>query len=130
MTTPTEIQNQQVPNDVKSSENAIAVRPHTDIVENDGHFLMTVDLPGVTKEDLEITIERNVISISGNSHFRVPENFQAAAGSPLQRRFERSFRLSDEIDQSNIDAELKDGLLTVRLSKSPKARKVKLEVKS
>lgn len=116
---------------VKSSQSqrSVKLRPRVDILEHADHFLMTVDLPGVAKEDLDVTLEKDELSILGIAKFDLPEDYELVSGNRYDRRYERVFRISDEIDRDGIEIESKNGVASFKLPKSIKAKKTKLPVK-
>lgn len=116
--------NKQVP----QQNQRVRLRPRVDILEHSDHFLMLVDLPGVSKEDLEVTLEKDELQIHGLAKSAMPEGYQFVAGNRYDRSFERTFRISDEIDRDGIEVELKNGVAHFRLPKSVKAQKVKLAI--
>lgn len=111
------------------SQRSIKLRPRVDILEHTDHFLMTVDLPGVAKEDLDVTLEKDQLSIQGVAKFDLPEGYELVSGNRYDRRYERVFRISDEIDRDGIEIESKNGVAVFRLPKSVQAKKTKLTVK-
>ena len=95
--------------------------PEVDIYENKDEYVLEADMPGVTKEGLELTLDGQVLTIIGH---RSPE---AVQGNPLYREsqhydFRRVFELDPAIDTGKINAKMDKGILIVRM---PKAEKVK-----
>ena len=109
----------------RSQESFVA--PPVDIYETqDGLFVMT-DLPGVAKDDLDIKVEDNVLTIQGATS-------QSMRRSLVAREYElvgffRQFELSDSVDQTKISAELKHGVLKLYLPKPEEAKPRKIDVK-
>ena len=105
-------------------------QPTVDIVEDEKEYLIKAELPEVKKEDVKLTVENGVLTLSGERKFEKEENnkkyhrIERAYGS-----FVRSFSLPDDADDGKVTAESKDGLLTVRLAKNEKARPKTIEVK-
>jgi HSP20 family molecular chaperone IbpA len=104
--------------------------PAVDIFENDTTITVLADMPGLKAQDLEIDLRDSVLTLTG----RV-----ASSDSPLQssvlREYEsgtyfRQFTLAETIDQSKIDAQLKDGVLRLELPKVEKARPRQITVRS
>jgi len=97
--------------------------PLVDISENDKEFLIKAELPEVKKEDVKVTVEKGVLTLSGERKIEKEEKttkfhrVERAYGS-----FLRSFGLPEGIDPAKVGAEFKDGLLLVRLPKSEKAK--------
>jgi len=104
--------------------------PLVDITEDDKEYLIKAELPEVMKEDVKVSVQDNVISISGERKFEKEEKgkkyhrVERAYGS-----FYRSFTLPEDADGGIVAAEFKDGVLKVRLPKSEKAKPKSIEVK-
>jgi HSP20 family protein len=104
--------------------------PLVDITEDDKEYLIKAELPEVKKDEVKVTVENGVLTISGERKFEKEEQnkryhrVERAYGS-----FTRSFSVPDDADAAKVGAEFKDGVLTVRLAKSEKARPKSIEVK-
>jgi len=97
--------------------------PSVDIVEENGKFVLTAELPGVKKEDVKINIQDNTLTIEGekkSSKETKDENYSRS--ERFYGKFSRSFTLSSEIDADKIKADFEHGVLTINL---PKTEKVK-----
>lgn len=104
-----------------------AWQPKVDIFEDEDALVLEADMPGVKREDLELTIENNVISLSGERKMeerKESENYHRVERS--YGSFTRSFTLPRTVDTEKVKAEFKDGVLTVSLPKreETKARKI------
>lgn len=102
------------------------ISPAVDIFETDHALTLVVDLPGVGKEQLELGIERNLLTIESLSH-------NEEATRHLHREFGNSgyyrrFHLPDNLDLNQTTAELKDGVLTLTLPKAAAAKPRRIEV--
>jgi HSP20 family protein len=106
--------------------------PVADITETDKEYLIKAELPEVKKEDVKVTLDNGVITISGE---RRQEKEQKEANEirieSFYGTFSRSFSLPDNIDAKSIQAESKDGVLKVRIPKTKAAepKKIAVEVK-
>ena len=104
--------------------------PAADITEDDNEYLIKAELPDVKQEDVRVTVENGVLTISGERKFEKEEKnkryhrIERAYGT-----FVRSFTLPDDADAENVKAEFKNGILTVHLPKSEKAKPKQIEVK-
>lgn len=104
--------------------------PEVDILESPDRITLTVDMPGVDEKSLDITLEKNVLSIYGTVDPEIPEKFRAAAGEYCIGDYERKFTISREIDGDNIRASVKDGVLRLTLPKIDQAKARKISVSS
>lgn len=107
-------------------------RPVADITETDKEYLIKAELPEVKKEDVKITLEEGVITISGER--RKEQEFKNANEIRVESSygsFSRSFALPDNIDAKSITAESKDGVLKVHVPKTtvakPEVRKIEVK---
>jgi HSP20 family protein len=103
------------------------LRPPVDIYETPEGLVLMADLPGVTKEGLQVHVDGNLLTISGKANHTAP-------GDVIYREYEltnfyRQFELNEEIDREKISAELKHGVLTLRLPKTEKAKPKQIEVR-
>lgn len=106
------------------------IRPAVDIFEDDTGITLLADMPGVSKERLEVTIDGDSLSIVGNVAIDLPESMDALYADVQTTRYQRSFSLSRELDGENVDAHLKHGLLTLRIPKKEEHRPRKITVHS
>jgi HSP20 family protein len=99
-------------------ERNVFFTPRVDILENEKQFEVHMALPGLKKEEIKIEVEKNVLSISGErkmaadrkeDKFHTIENFYG--------KFSRNFTLPDHADKANLEAELTDGILKIRIPK-------------
>jgi HSP20 family protein len=104
--------------------------PSVDIIEDDKEWLVKADLPEVKKEDVKVTVENGVLTITGERKFEKEEKdkkyhrIERAYGN-----FLRSFTLPDAADGAKVNAEFKDGVLKVHLPKSEQAKPKAFDVK-
>ena len=103
--------------------------PAVDIYENDDAFVATADLPGLKKEDLDVSIENNVLTVSGERKFEKSDDegtFRRVERS--YGTFRRSFALPRTVDSTKVEAKFEDGVLTLALPKSEVAKSRKITV--
>ena len=93
--------------------------PNTDIVETEKELLVYMDLPGVSKDNLKIKIEKNVLAIDGEINSEPYFNLKPLYTEYNIGHFSRDFELSNEIDQNEIKANMTDGVLLLKLPKVP-----------
>ena len=104
--------------------------PQVDIVESEDRILLIADLPGVDQESVEITLEKNVLSIRGTVKPHAPEGYTLGYAEYSVGNFERAFTVSNDIDRQGIDAVVKDGVLKLTLPKAKHAVLQKISVKT
>jgi HSP20 family protein len=103
--------------------------PAVDIVEREHAFDLVVELPGMKREDIRISVEKGILSISGErKHYGFPEGTKVLLHETNTKPFERVFQLPDGIDANAISAEMKDGILRIQLPKSEQARPREIKV--
>ncbi|HZN36273.1 MAG TPA: Hsp20/alpha crystallin family protein [Pirellulaceae bacterium] len=107
--------------EVARPQSKVTFTPRFDIWENDQEYVLAGDLPGVDPQELEIRYENQELAIHGKVAPRDGEARYFAVEYGVGD-FHRGFRLGDQIDGSAIAAELKGGVLTVRLPKRAEAR--------
>jgi HSP20 family protein len=103
--------------------------PRTDIYEVGDDIFVVADMPGTDDKSVEITLERNVLTINGYVEPMYPETYQLAHAEYDVGDYQRTFRLSDEIDRDRIEATVRDGILRLRLPKADVAKARKIAVK-
>ena len=115
----------------QQSQNGLAWVPAMDIVETDNEILCHLEVPGLTRDDLEIRVEGNVVTIAGEKRYQT--NGEKEGGfRHLERRFgrfERSFSIPRTVDADAVKARHDNGVLTVVLPKAErsKPRRVQIE---
>ena len=112
-----------------AKEQQRTIRPAVDIFEDDTGITLQADMPGVSKDDLNIHIDNDSLSIDGEISIPTPENMDAVYVDVRYSRYQRSFSLSRELDGENIDASLKDGVLILRIPKREEHKPRKIEVR-
>ncbi len=105
-------------------------RPDVDIIEKDAEIVLIADMPGVDEKSVDITLEKNVLTIHGCVEPEVPEKLKLAESEYGVGDYERAFTLSDEIDREKIQATVKNGVLRLILPKAEAAMARKIEVKA
>lgn len=104
--------------------------PRADIYEVGDHTIVVMDMPGVDENHLDITLEKDVLTVEGYVEPEMFEGYQPALVEYEVGDFQRRFRLSNEIDRDKIEATLKDGVLRLSLPKAAAARTRKISVKA
>lgn len=115
-----------------SDESAVVTAqwvPNVDIKEEEGQFVLFADLPGIQPSDIEIQMERGILTIKGVRKTAAAEN--STAFSRVERRFgqfHRRFALPDSADADNICASGANGVLEVRIPKKPAVTPRRIQV--
>jgi len=105
--------------------------PRVDIVETEDALELYADMPGVTKDSVEVTLEQRVLSIRGQSAANLPEGGLAPIYLEYEPGdYERAFTLSDAVDPTGIEARVRAGVLYLRLLKAGPAKRQRIEVRA
>lgn len=102
--------------------------PRTDIHETKEALVVTMDMPGVTKESVKIRLENNVLNVDGQIDSKRYEGLTPMYTEYNVGHFTRQFSLSNQIDQGRIEANMADGVLTLNLPKAPEAQPKQIQV--
>jgi len=104
--------------------------PRVDIEETEKEFLISAEIPGISKDDVHVDITEGVITIKGERKYEKEEKgkkfhrIERSYGS-----FGRSFTLPDNVDENKIKASFKDGMLNLTIPKTPKTEPKAIEIK-
>lgn len=112
----------------ESTRGGPVYRPHVDIVENEQELQVLAEMPGLREKDIEIRFENGMLTLHGKIHPRWPENQQFLLQEYGVGDFYRSFRVSEQIDNTRITAEYRGGVLTLHLPKAEEAKPRKIAV--
>jgi HSP20 family molecular chaperone IbpA len=104
------------------------VLPAVDIFEDAGGITLLADMPGVSKDRLEVKLDGDNLSIEGRVELDAPLEMRALWAEVNVPRFRRTFTLSRELDAGRIEANLKDGVLALRVPKQAQAQPRRIEV--
>ena len=109
---------------------ALMRAPETDVVETEREIRVVTEMPGLKREQIEIDVENNVLTIRGEKSEERTEGEQGKFHLAERRygTFTRSFVLPRDVDAENIQAQFQDGVLTVVIPKSERARRRRIEV--
>ena len=105
--------------------------PAVDVKETDNSFVLTADIPGLTKKDIKVNVDNGKLSISGERTYETDqENDNYHYRERRFGTFDRSFNLPETVDEENISASFKNGILSIQLPKHeveiPKDRLIKI----
>jgi HSP20 family molecular chaperone IbpA len=103
--------------------------PRVDVIEDAGGITLLADLPGVKKDALDVKVEGTSLTLEGPIALDTPPGLDAVFAEVRASRYRRAFTLSSELDTAAIDAQLKDGVLRLRIPKVAQAQPRRIEVR-
>lgn len=107
--------------------------PAVNVEETSDQLVLTAELPGMKREDVELEVENNILTIRGEKGEQRQEGDENRRYHLWERRygaFQRSFTLPRTVKADDIEAEFKDGILFVRMPKAPEAKSRRIEIGS
>ena len=104
--------------------------PRSDIYELEDQIVIVADVPGAVEESIQVTVEKNVLTINAFVDQAAPEGYSLSFAEYEVGDYSRSFRLSNEIDREKIEATVRDGVLRLYLPKAGEVRARKISVKA
>lgn len=120
--------NNQVTRTSAEQDQQRAVLPAVDVFEDASGITLLADMPGVPKDLLELKVEGEALLIEGGVWPRTPDGMEAIYAEVRVPRYRRSFTLSRELDTTRIEANLKDGVLSLRIPKQAHAQPRRITV--
>lgn len=106
------------------------LRPPVDVYEDANGITLHADLPGVSRDKLNIQVDQDTLLIEGEAALDLPEALEVLYADVRSAHYQRRFTLSSELDSSRIDANLRDGVLTLHIPKQEVHRPRKVEVRT
>ena len=126
-----EVEKQEiVEGDAERTRVGRAFVPRVDIYETADELVAVADMPGVDENSVDITLEKNVLTINGVVETQQPDNYTLTYAEYDTGQYERSFTLTNEIDRDGIEAVVKNGVLRLHLPKIGDAKTKKIAVKA
>ena len=110
--------------------NAPFIVPRVDVIEDSAGITLRADLPGVARDALELKVEGTSLTLEGQIKLDTPQGLDAAFAEVRASRYRRAFTLSRELDSAAIDAQLRDGVLRLRIPKLAEAQPRRIEVRA
>ena len=120
---------QQPARQEQSQREVPSMTPRVDVLEDNTGITLLADMPGVSKDALDIRVESDSLTIEGTVHAATPQSMEASYVEVRVPRYRRSFTLSRELDGGRIEASLKDGVLKLRIPKKEEAQPRRISVK-
>jgi HSP20 family protein len=115
----------------KDEETTVPARfyvPQTDIFESEDALTVVMEMPGVSKDNVSVDLEKDQLSVEGRIDFSNYQDMEPVYTEYNVGHYKRSFALSNKIDRDKINADLKDGVLSLVLPKAEEAKPRKIEV--
>jgi HSP20 family protein len=103
--------------------------PKTNLYDNGEEFLVVAEVPGMSKDDINIRIQGNYLELSGSRKADSPEGYRMHRAERPAASFTRSFTIPSDVDGERVQASLKDGLLTLTLPKAEAAKPKQIEIR-
>lgn len=103
--------------------------PPVDVTEDEGHYLISFDVPGMKKDDLAIEVDGRTLTVSGERKFE--QKADKGKTHFVERRygsFQRTFTLPEGVKADAVEADYRDGVLTVAIPKAPEAKATKVKI--
>jgi len=113
-----------------SEQDTRALLPRVDVLEDKGGVSLIADIPGVPKDQLDIKLDGDTLVIDAAVRQDMPEGLQALYAEVRVPRYRRAFTLSGDLDTGRIEANLKDGVLTLRIPKQAHAQPKRIAVQA
>jgi len=121
---------QRITNSAEQTRPGLVFTPAVDIFENDSVITVLADLPGVKAKDLKVDLRENTLTLTAAVNSLPSEKETDVFREYESGTFFRQFTLAETIDQAKIDAELRDGVLRLRLPKTEAAKPRQIAVKA
>ena len=122
-------QRDEVQHQSPAREHEYALIPAADIFEDADGISVVLDMPGVSKDRLQVKADSNGLVIEGDAEIPMPEGMEAVYADVNAAHYRRSFGLTSELDAERIEAALKDGVLTLRIPKRAELKPRRIEIK-
>jgi HSP20 family molecular chaperone IbpA len=105
-----------------------ALLPPVDIFEDGSGIVLKADLPGVSRERLSVQVDKDTLVIEAHAAIEMPSDMEALYADLRTTQFRRSFTLSRELQVDKIDAQMQDGVLTLKVPKRPELQPRKIQI--
>ncbi|TXH75431.1 MAG: Hsp20/alpha crystallin family protein [Thiothrix sp.] len=119
---------EQTKQTVTTKPELTSLRPVVTIIEEESGFTLTAELPGVPKENVQVNVENNVLTLEGEIRLQTPEDMKSTHAEISMAKYKRAFTLSRELDSTKIEASQRDGVLTLHIPKAEHAQPRKITV--
>lgn len=114
----------------RQAQRGAPLLPAVDIIEDQSGIILRADVPGVSKDNLNVRVEGGHLLIDADISVQVPEQLNVLYAEVRGGAYHRAFALSNELDSAAVEANLKDGVLTIRVPRTERAKPRKIEIKA
>lgn len=104
--------------------------PRVDVSYNEQETLIVADMPGVDNEGVDVSVDGDVLTVTGTTNINIPEGFNLKWNEYKMGNYRKSFKMTESVDVNNISAVMKDGVLQLKLPNKKQAIPLKIKVKS
>jgi HSP20 family protein len=104
--------------------------PAANLYDDGSRFVLTADLPGVRPEDVQVTLNQDVLTVVGERKADTPEGYSAHRAERTPVRFSRSLKLPSRVDPEKVEARLEHGVLSVSVEKAAEVQPRKITVRT
>jgi HSP20 family protein len=122
--------NQNIVQNEAATQPEPALAPPVDVIEDASGITLYADLPGVPRDRLDIRVEGDQLSIEGEMQLPMSDGLEGTHAEITLPRYRRVFNLSRELDSEKIAADLRDGVLTLRIPKAEHAQPRRISVQA
>jgi HSP20 family protein len=112
----------------RPGSNVGVLRPPVDVIEDPTGITLMADMPGVSKDNLNLRLEAQSLTVEGSLSLDLPPDMESRYAEVRHQHYERTFALSRELDGEKATAELAHGVLTIRIPKTAEAAPRKIPV--
>lgn len=113
-----------------NGQNPVTFTPMVDIFEQDGTTIIVADMPGVAPDEIDVTLERQVLTLMGRVNRSARDGYRRLSAEYREGDYLRVFTLSEQVDQDNIKADFINGVLRLELPRAVEAQPKKISVKA
>lgn len=103
--------------------------PTLDVYENKDSFIVRVELPGMKKEDIQLSLHENCLTVSGERRYDEKNGAEPSRAERFFGRFQRTFTLPKPVQSDKVQAQYRDGILTITLPKTEESKPKQIEVR-
>ncbi|HPO49655.1 MAG TPA: Hsp20/alpha crystallin family protein [Spirochaetota bacterium] len=121
--------NEQENANVESTRGYYYYVPSTDIYETSEEYKLIFDLPGIEKEDINVKVEKDILTVTAESKKNAPDCYECLRNEIDFYGYQRSFNLNKAVDNGKIGADFSDGVLTLSMPKKEEQKTKEIQIK-